>query len=576
MDSPVRRRNRLALWYENMPRPHWVLAVLILLLYAPTLGGGFMLDDHRCLRVLREYHAGDRPSPSVYEFLGGGSANLREQEAGWYPWWMTEDLRYRHLRPLTEWMLYGEYRLFGDHALGFRIVGLSMYVIGVWLVLALLRLVGRDERIARWGSLIFAVGAAHAVPVVFISAQCDLLALVLALAAILLAGRFIAVGRFAALFWASLIFAAGLFSKEAVFPCAALPACMAFCFPQDRVARRRAVGATMAFAAIAAVWLAYYVSHGYGANTSLMLDPVHDTRDYLAQLPMRALLLLSSWLIPLNPFLLEFQLDARQYLVLYAAIGLTALVAVTILFIVRHRRQRGVAAMALWPLVFLPVLVCTPPDDRVMVLPGVGLAFLSAMWMTLPRDNGSFRLRLIPFWLFIVIQTLTTVGIGPLVQFMESETQRKLRHMAADGEPLLADGWIIVVNNAYPFEGLFMQDRFRHIGLTGGAMLLADTGVVRTQRIDDHTLRIEAAKGSLLTGFLGRMGTSHEMVRRIGDTSRVGPTTVRVSAAGDGKATAIDVRLDRPLDWPGYRFFETRREGMPVRCSLERATDTSR
>ena len=53
------------------------------------------------------------------------------------------------------------------------------------------------------------------------------------------------------------------------------------------------------------------------------------------------------------------------------------------------RLAAGVAAMALWAAAFLPLLACTIPDDRVMVLPSIGLAFLGAAWMTRPRADGS-------------------------------------------------------------------------------------------------------------------------------------------------------------------------------------------
>jgi hypothetical protein len=568
MESPILRRNRLALWYENTPRPHWALALLIILLFAPTLGDSFMIDDHRCIRVIKEYESGARPSPNIYEFLAGGDANLHERETGWYPWWMSRDLRYRHLRPLTEWALYAQYRIFGDHAPGFRVVSLAMYIVGVWLVLALLRFVGRDERIARWGALIFAVGAPRAVPVVFVSAQCDLIALITALAALLIAGRFIEKGGMTKLIAGAMIFGVGLFSKEAVFPCAALPACMALCFRDNRAAQRRAIGASTLYCTIAILWLGYYVKSGYGASTALMLDPINAPRDYFAQAPLRIVILLATWLIPVNPFLLEFQFGAPQLNILYAAIGAVAILAASLLLYARHRRQRGLATMALWPLAFMPVLACTPPDDRVMVLPGVSLAFLSAMWMTYPRENGSFRLRMFPFFLFVVVHAATSFGIGPLVNFMETETQRKLRHMASDSGPIPADGWIFVVNNAYPFEGLFMQDRHRHIGLPGGAMLLADCSAVKTTKLDDYTLRVESTGDSLLTGFLGKMGTTRGQKRLVGDESRIGPAHIRVSAAKNGAATTIDVKLDRPLDWPGYRFYETNRKGMPILCKL--------
>ena len=68
----------------------------------------FVLDDHRCVRHLREYHEGARESLDIYAFIWGGERNVEARRAGWYPWWITEELRYRHLRPVSEWMLYAK------------------------------------------------------------------------------------------------------------------------------------------------------------------------------------------------------------------------------------------------------------------------------------------------------------------------------------------------------------------------------------------------------------------------------------------------------------------------------------
>lgn len=146
------QRNRVAIWFETTRRPGIPLIFLVIALYAPSLGDGFILDDHRAMRVLREYHAGERPSPDVYRFLSGDpERNRAERDAGWYPWWMDDDLKYQHMRPLAEWALYGQYVVFGDRPLGYRLVGLALYAAGVVLVLRLLRVVGGDERVARWG-----------------------------------------------------------------------------------------------------------------------------------------------------------------------------------------------------------------------------------------------------------------------------------------------------------------------------------------------------------------------------------------------------------------------------------------
>jgi len=559
-------RNRVAVWLETTRRPGIPLILLVIALYAPSLGDGFILDDHRAMRVLREYHAGERSSPDVYRFLSGDvERNRAERDAGWYPWWMDDDLKYQHMRPLAEWALYGQYAVFGDRPFGYRVVGLALYAAGVMLVLRLLRVVGGDERLARWGAMIFAAAASHAVPVLFISAQGDVIALVCAAGAVIAVDRFVGTGSAAGLALFALSLMIGLGMKEAMLPLAAAPVLVWRLRRGEATAGRRAFAAQAVSTVMALAWLVYYSKGGYGSNTSVMLDPVRAGGDYLAAAPLRALLLLSSWVIPINPFLFELTPGLMDYRWLYAAIGGAAVGAIAVLFIVRHRRQRGVGWMALWVIAFLPILVCTPPDDRVMVLPSIGLAFLGAAWMTRPRKDGSLRLRVIPLVLFVAVQVTTVWTTGWLLSYLESQSRLHLETMVkAFGRPMTKDDRIFVINNRYAFEGLFMRDRFLSMpGAAGCATILSDTGDTDVTVIDDRTLQLFAGiSDPMLSGFLGRMGTTRGHTRAEGEFMRGCGFEAKVVEASAG-LRGVELRLDGPIASVRNRFFKVLPDGMP-------------
>ena len=559
-------RNRFALWYESTRRPGVFLALIVVALYAPSLGDGFILDDHRAMRVLREYHAGERPSPDVYRFLSGNAERNRAmREAGWYPWWMDDDLKYQHMRPLAEWTLYGQFLLFGDRPGGYRIVTLALYALGVLLVLRLLRVVCSDERVARWGAFIFAVAASDAVRVFAMAAQGCLIVPVEAAAGAVAVDAFISSGAMAGIALFALSLVIGLGMKEAMLPVAAAPLLVWWLRRGQAGAARRTAIATGLSAIVSVAWFTYYAKGNYGSNTSVMLDPVAATADYLTAAPLRALLLLSSWIIPVNPFLFELTPNWMAYQWAYTAVGAIALALVALLLFARHRRQRGVGPMAIWALAFLPILVCTPPDDRVMMLPSVGLAFLGAAWMTRPRKDGSLRLRVIPMVLFIIIQATTVWTTGWLLSYLESQSQLHLRMMAeAFDRPMTEADRIYVINNRYPFEGLFMQDRFLSLpGAAGRATILSDSGLAEAKAIDAHTLRITHADDSpMLTGFLGRMGTARGHVRAAGETMRGSGFEARIVESSDGLKT-VELRFDEPFASDKHRFFLIRSDGMP-------------
>lgn len=544
-----------------------MLAAIIFILYVPSLFGGFVLDDHRCLRLLGEYHRGERQSLDVYRFLFGGQANREAREAGWYAWWLGDDVRYRHLRPAAEWALYGEYLLFGDRAIGFRLVGLGLYMLGVRLVLALFRLIGSDEALARWAALLFAVAACHAVPVVFVSNHCDLIALAFGAGSMLAAGCFVRDGGAAKLLGAVVLFAVGLFSKEAVLPMAILPACFWLVFRGRAGAGRRAWSAIIALAACGLAWLTCYILSDSGSNAVLMLDPIHAPLEYLAALPGRAIVLLSTWIIPFNPFLFLLRHEWSRGLYTYGAVGACCLLLLAAMYWRHHRRQQGIVPMALWALPFLPLLACTVPDDRVMMLPSIGLAFLGAAWMTRPRADGSRRLRVVPLALFVVLQLLTVLAAMGLVQFMESEAQEHLKVMLAGlGRPARAGDHLFCLNGARNFQTLFAQDRLLRLSNIGDlrASMLSDIPGPRVRVVDDHTIRLEAEQSPFFSSFAGQMGTSRTTSRRVGDTFSAGEFEGRIAEVRDGQVWAVELRFHQPITSDSYRFYWSDAIGPPL------------
>ncbi len=601
-DDVTKVRNRLALWYERGDSPGLLLAAVVLVLYLPSLFGGFVLDDHRCLRLLDEYHRGERASLDVYRFIFGGEANQAAREAGWYPWWISDDLHYLHMRPVSEWFLYGQYLLFGRQALAFRLVGLALYAVGVVLVFRIFRLVGGDERVARWAALLFAVAAAHAVPVVFVSNHCDVIALALTAGAVLGFGRFIRDGAAGGLAMGAALFGLALCAKEAALPALGAVACLWLTFRRRPGSNRRAVIAGALMAVVAAAWLGYYTTHGYGSNALPMLDPLRAPAEYLRALPGRALLLLSTWIIPVNPFIFLLHHDWDWALDIYGAVGGVLLVLLGGMYWRHHRRQNGVIAMALWPLPFLPLLACTVPDDRVMMLPSIGLAFLGAVWLTRRRapaksanptieerlpslspeslpptsdcahhrdavhargagdelDAAAARLRKPPFMLFLVLQVAAVLGATALVQFMETEAQRHLNIMTDGfGRETRNGDHIFLLNSARNFEALFAQDRLW--SMRGQADLkvavLCDIAAPIVQIVDSRTLRLESDETPFFSTFVGMMGTSRTKPRAVGDTFDAGEFTGRIASVNAGQVGAVELRFRRPLNSDSYRFY---------------------
>lgn len=552
------RRNRLAAWFETTRRPRWVLLGVLFLLYGRSLGWGFVIDDARHLSLLEDYHQSRRASLGLYKFLVSDEENRQARKLGWFPWWVGDDLRYQHWRPVSEAVLYAQFATWGRSPLGYRVVGLALYALGVLSVLAFFRIISRDEKLARWATLVFAVMAGHAIPAVFISAQSDVLALSLIAGCLALAASFVRSGGWPSIAVCVVLYALALGTKEACLPVCVLPALFSM-MPWERPgARTRALAATAVLLLVGLVWLGCYASGGFGANTLAMLDPLRDPVTYLAALPGRAVVLLSSLVIPLNPFAFYLRPRGEPYIYVYCAIGLSALILL-IRSVWRHDRgRRGVAPMLLWMAPFIPLLVCTVPDDRIMVLPSIGFAFVVGAWITRgPTDGRRHRSGLAIVW-FVVIQAAAALGATQVIRFIETDSKASLEAAVVGfGRPLASGDRIFFVNDTLDSRVLFTQ---LHIeALTDvpdvKAAYLSDSENPEVHRVDERTLRIEDDAEGLLASFIGMMGTSRDRPKRVGDTFDAGEFTARVVSVADGRVTAVDLRFRRPLDCDAYRFY---------------------
>ncbi len=551
------RRNPLAAWYESVRRPSLVLIALVLLMYGRSLGWGFILDDCRHLDVMEHYHRGDRDHLQLYRFLRSDESNQQARRAGTYPWWLSGDLRYQHWRPVSEWLLYGQFLLFERSAWGYRAAGLLLYAAGVLLVLSFFRLLGGHERPARWGALAFALLAGHAAPVIFISAQSDLLALALGGGAMCMAARYARGAAPESLLAMCVCYALALGSKEACLPLAVLPATFALIHWPRPGGRRRCMIAAGLLSAIGLFWFACYAAGGFGANNAMMLNPLRAPLDYLANLPGRAALLLTSLLIPINPFIFYLRPRGEPWLLMYGGLGLALLCAFVLVVWRRLRDVRGALPMALWALPFMPLLACTVPDDRVMVLPSIGFAFLLGLWMTLPGPGGSTRLRRLPLAVVGINAAFALAG-AQVVRFIETDAKAAFERAAEGFARSLAPGdCVFFINAAQDWRVLFADPCFRdHIHAPGvRAAYLSDAERPEVIRTDARTLRLRAPGEPFFCGYLGRMAESRDYPKRPGDQFDAGEFTGTIIDVSERGVCEIEVRFRRPLEDDAYRFY---------------------
>lgn len=559
------RATRVA-WIDGIgPRAATAAAALLgAALYAPSLGDGFLLDDYHHLARLEEVRAGRRVAPELFRFLTSAESNAAARRSGAYPWWIADEVRYQHWRPAAEWMLYGEYRLFGRAAWAYRAVNLALYAAGVALVLSLYRRLTDDEALARRAALLFAVLAGHAIPAVFISSQADLAALVLAAGACLAALRFSASGGAG---WAALscmLFGAGLGFKESTLPMAAVLVGLAW-LCQSPAVRRRLYAAGGLWMALGLVWLAVYARREFGANNSVMLDPLHAPAAYLAALPGRAAILLSAMVIPVNPFIFYLRPGYDGALSAYTLLGAGAWLLLA-WGVWKRCDSRAAKAAVLWPLPFLPLLACTVPDDRILMLPSIGFAMMAAMWWSCTRVARPLRARRI-LWLLAAGHATAALTASYIMGLIARDGRESVRRLAAAvGRPIEHADCIIFLNSVVDAQALFLRERLAWETGAQNPYAAFATMIEHpiVERVDDRTLRLRAEHGGLVDGFLGRMGVSWRRELAAGDEIDAGEFRVRVLEASGAAVRAIELTFAEPLNSGRYHFFRVAKDGAPV------------
>jgi hypothetical protein len=135
------------------------------LAFAPTLLGGFLADDFVYIARFRALPWSEWPALFLREWSGGA--------------WGTP---LREVRPFAALSFLGDAKLFGGHALGYRLSNLALHLLATWVIVRLAwRYSGGRTLAALVAGGIFALHPAHVEAVAWITGRVDLIATTAAL-----------------------------------------------------------------------------------------------------------------------------------------------------------------------------------------------------------------------------------------------------------------------------------------------------------------------------------------------------------------------------------------------------------
>jgi len=138
------------------------------LVHVPALFAPFIIDDFAQREMTQGLYApGDRGPFALYDFIDD-SNRAALLERGVFPWWTHPHLVVRFLRPLSSFSLYLDYRIAPRLAWWGHLHSLLWWAAATLLVYAILES-SFTRRIARIGSIVFALAQCHVIPLLWIA-----------------------------------------------------------------------------------------------------------------------------------------------------------------------------------------------------------------------------------------------------------------------------------------------------------------------------------------------------------------------------------------------------------------------
>lgn len=217
----------------------WMMAlVAVFFLHVPTLGYYFSYDDLVPFADIRNTPAGEW----VRNVL-----TMRDTTPSW--------------RPLTMLFYFGEYKLFGEHVLAYRLLHLGVHLLNVGLVYALAMRFTRERGTAVFAALGFGVFGAAWDTVSYLTALPHVLAVGLVLLSAYLLLEFVETGETQTdLCWGSLVFLLlAFFADEAAVVLAPVPPLLYLLSPRRTGSWRRFGVIGAAFATLPTVFGAVFL-----------------------------------------------------------------------------------------------------------------------------------------------------------------------------------------------------------------------------------------------------------------------------------------------------------------------------
>jgi hypothetical protein len=361
-----------------------VALVLGVLVSLPTLRSGLFLDDYQQRIALLSGRAGN-----AFEFFHRGTAITEAQfQNGVLPWWTHPDTKVVFYRPVAQWLMQLDYRLWPDSLALMHLHSVFWYGLLVLVAGWTYRRMMPTRWAAGLAAILFAVDAAHGPAVAWLANRNVMVGMAGALLALLCYRRRQVYWQIAgcALFAFSLACSEGALAITGYF--------LAYeVYLSDERWRQRIVR-LLPYALIAVAWLGFWKHGGFGTSgPGFYIDPAADPSLFLAKMIYRfpAYLVGQFFLPPAELFIGTEESGMRLYALAYTLV-VVALLAALLMPLLRSSRVARFYGLGM--LIAVIPICGSAPVSRSLWFVGFGAMGLLALFIEQFRSLSMSPARL--------------------------------------------------------------------------------------------------------------------------------------------------------------------------------------
>jgi hypothetical protein len=560
--SRVAARLHAALGAFATPRWRTFALVAALGLSAPSMLTGFAFDDYILLYELAR--------PDGNEWAGTGPFDLfrwidpshgrRLIDGAGLPWWTFEGAKFAFMRPVSSLTHALDHALWPTSALLMHAHSLLWFGLLLWLASRLYREVLESRWTAGVAAAMYALDSSHGFAVGWIANRNALIGGAFGIATLLLHHRARTTGRGRLSLAAWLCFALSVCSAELALAVPGYLLAYALFLEHGRILPR--IASLVPYALLTIVWAITRAGLGYGSfGIGAYVDPLGEPGEFLQHLPVRATVLMSSQIS--RTFAGLFDLAPPE--VRFSLVAWGVLVCALACWFVwpALRARRALRFFACGSVLSLVPLTATFPNDRLLVLTGVGVMPVLAQAVHDALDALRARAARPPalglrgayaglvVLVHLVLDPLLLPWFAVLPGWLATPGERAARTLPTGAD--LAGKTAIVA--AVP-DSLLLAYLPAMRALNGQPQprelywLSASPESTRFERRAPNVLRVSTPSGAF---DRGAEVFSPRFALRRGDRVRVAGFTVEIlGVTPDGRPSLCEFVFDEPLESPRY------------------------